>query len=76
MFVQGLTAGKAYVLPLAPGRLMPESMAQGLPSEQEIARLPGVRVISASRVTPGPTADVYAFPRETVQRNLYRVPVP
>jgi serine/threonine protein kinase len=76
LFVQGLNAGKAYVLRLAPGRLVPESIVRGLPSEQEISRLPGVRVISASRVTPGPTADVYAFPRETVQRNLYRVPVP
>jgi len=27
-------------------------------------------------VVPGPTADIYAFTRETVHRNLYRIPVP
>jgi Tol biopolymer transport system component len=67
---------KAYVLPLAPGQIVPESIANGLPSEQEILKLPGARVISTNEVAPGPTADIYAFRRESVQRNLYRVPVP
>ena len=67
---------KAYILPLAPGHLVPESIVHGLPSEQELLKLPGVRLITAREVTPGPTADVYAFTRETVQRNLYRIPVP
>jgi Tol biopolymer transport system component/predicted Ser/Thr protein kinase len=71
-----LSKGNTYVFPLAPGRFVPESLIQGLPSEQEISKLPGVRVIEASEVAPGPTADIYAFTRETVQRNLYRVPVP
>jgi Tol biopolymer transport system component len=68
--------GKAYVLPLAPGHLVPESIVHGLPSEQEILKLPGARVIPSSDVAPGPTADIYAFTRESVQRNLYRVPAP
>jgi WD40 repeat protein len=68
--------GKAYVLPLAPGRMVPESIVHGLPSEQEILKLPGARMIASSDVAPGPTADIYAFTRESVQRNLYRVPVP
>ena len=78
-FVQsraGDNVGKAYVLPSAPGRLVPESIVHGLPSGQEILKLPGVRVITTSDVAPGPTADIYAFTRESVQRNLYRVPVP
>jgi hypothetical protein len=68
--------GKAYVLPLAPGHLVPESIVHGLPYEQEILKLPGARVIPSSVVAPGPTADIYAFTRESVQRNLYQVPVP
>ena len=68
--------GKAYVLPLAPGHLVPESIVHGLPSEQEILKLPGARVILSNDVAPGPTADIYAFTRESVQRNLYRVPAP
>ena len=79
LFVQGRPGNqgdKAYVFPLAPGRPVPESIIQGLPSEQEILKLPGVRVITSADVVPGPTADIYAFTRESVQRNLYRVPVP
>ena len=79
VFVQSKAAkdpGKVYVLPLAPGQLVPEMIVPGLPSEQEILKVPGARVISASDVAPGPTADIYAFTRESVQRNLYRVPLP
>jgi hypothetical protein len=39
-------------------------------------KLPGVRVIASTDVAPGRTADTYAFTRESVQRNLYRIPVP
>jgi hypothetical protein len=67
---------KTYVFPLTPGRPLPESFSQGLPSEQEIVKLPGVRVIASTDVVPGRTADKYAFTRESVQRNLYRIPVP
>jgi Tol biopolymer transport system component/predicted Ser/Thr protein kinase len=66
---------KAYVLPLTPGHMLPENIVHGLPSEQELVKLPGVRVIYSSVVGPGPTADIYAFTRESVQRNLYRVPL-
>lgn len=69
-------ADKTYVFPLAPGRPVPESLIHGLPSDQEILKLPGVRVIPSTNATPGPTADIYVFRRESVQRNLYRVPVP
>jgi hypothetical protein len=68
--------GKAYVVPLAPGHLVPESIIRGLPSEQEILKLPGARVIHSTDVAPGSTADIYAFTRESVQRNLFRVLVP
>ena len=68
--------GKTYVMPLPPGRALPEIPAGGFRSEAELARLPGVRVIDSPDVAPGPTPEVYAFSRETVQRNLYRIPVP
>ena len=69
-------SGPAYVLPLAPGHLVPDSIVDGLPSEQEILKLPGTRLIPSSDVVPGPTADIYAFTRESLHRNLYRIPVP
>jgi eukaryotic-like serine/threonine-protein kinase len=68
--------GRTYVLPLPPGRMLPEVPAAGFRSEEELARLPGVRIIEAADVAPGPTPEVYAYSRETVQRNLYRIPLP
>ena len=48
----------------------------GFHSESELAKLPGVRIIEAFDGAPGPTPEVYAFSRATVQRNLYRIPIP
>jgi eukaryotic-like serine/threonine-protein kinase len=71
-----LELGQTYVLPLPLGRTLPEIPAGGFQSEDEIAKLPGVRIIANPDVAPGPTPELYAFSRETVQRNLYRIPVP
>jgi eukaryotic-like serine/threonine-protein kinase len=78
VFLQSLLTSrdKTYVFPLTPGRPLPESFIDGLPSEPEIVKMPGVRVIASADVVPGQTADTYAFTRESVQRNLYRIPVP
>jgi hypothetical protein len=67
---------KAYVVPLSPGQVLPQDFAKNFPSVEELAKLPGVRTVPVADVVPGPTADIYAFTRETVQRNLYRIPVP
>lgn len=45
-------------------------------SEQDILKLPGVKVMEAADVAPGRTVDTYAFSRETTQRNLFRIPIP
>jgi eukaryotic-like serine/threonine-protein kinase len=80
LVVQGKGAAanldKAYVVPLSAGQMVPESIVNGIPSEQEILKLPGARVISSRNVVPGPTAETYAFTRQSVQRNLYRIPLP
>jgi hypothetical protein len=63
------------VIPLEPGRLLPDLPPEGFQAEAEIAGLPGVRMIEAADVAPGQSAAVYAFSRETTQRNLYRIPI-
>jgi hypothetical protein len=68
--------GRTDVVPLLPGRMLPQIPAADFRSEEELARLPGVRIIDAADVAPGPTPEVYAYSRETVQRNLYRIPPP
>jgi eukaryotic-like serine/threonine-protein kinase len=68
--------GRTYVIPVSPDKLFPPIPLGGFQSEDEIARLPGVRVIEAADVFPGPTPGTYAYSRQSVQRNLYRVPLP
>jgi eukaryotic-like serine/threonine-protein kinase len=79
LFLTGANEKKpsTFVMPLAAGEILPASFsrANSLPTEEELAKLPGVRTIPLADVVPGPTADVYAFTRETVQRNLYRIPI-
>jgi hypothetical protein len=72
----GRPTGRTYILPLPSGETFPHIPDGGFRSEAEIAKLPGVRVIDAFDVAPGATPDVYAFSRQTVQRNLYRIPLP
>jgi eukaryotic-like serine/threonine-protein kinase len=80
LFVCGAheTRARSYVLPLATGEVFPRSMAKvsNVASDAELAKLPGVSTRPLGDVVPGPTADIYAFTQETVQRNLYRVPLP
>ena len=75
-FISALFGGPTFVVPLAPGEALPRIPTGGFHSEEEIARLPGARRIGISEVVPGPTPDVYAFYRSTIQRNLYRIPIP
>jgi hypothetical protein len=63
------------VIPLPSGRIWPEMPDDGFQTASDVAKLPGVRVIDEASVVPGPTADVYTFSRETIQRNLYRIPI-
>ncbi len=69
-------AGRTYVLPLLAGKMFPPIPAGGFHSEAEIAALSIGGVIEGADVAPGPGANVYAFSRQTVQRNLYRIPIP
>jgi hypothetical protein len=67
---------QTYIIPLAPGEVLPRIPAGGFHSEEEEASLPGARRIDAEGVVPGPSPEVYAFYRGTTQRNLYRIPIP
>jgi hypothetical protein len=69
-------AGRTYVLPVPPGKVFPSIPPSGFHSEAEIAAIPGVRMIDAADVSPGPSPDVYAFSRQDVYRNLHRIPLP
>lgn len=82
LFLQGSTAsggagafGRNYAFPLASGKMLPDIPPGGFRTEAEVAKYPGVRVIEVADIAPGPTPDVYAFSKETTQRNLFRIPL-
>jgi hypothetical protein len=66
---------RIYVVPLPAGKILPKISADGFRSEQEIASLPGAHWINAPAGGPGPTSEIYAFEKRTIQRNLYRIPI-
>jgi hypothetical protein len=69
-------SGRTYALPLPLGKMFPAIPAGGFHSEAEIAALSAGGPIESADVAAGPTPNVYAFSRQTVQRNLYRIPIP
>jgi hypothetical protein len=71
-----LASGHAYVIPLPPGKVLPDMPSEGFHSEAEIAAIPGVRVMDIADIAPGNSPETYAFSRQTVQRNLYRISLP
>jgi hypothetical protein len=68
--------GGTYFVPLAGGESLPRIPEGGFHSGDEMAKLPGARRVDEAGLVPGSSADTYAFYRGTVQRNLYRIPVP
>jgi Tol biopolymer transport system component len=71
-----ITGPWTYSVPLPPGELIRRIPAGGFASGEQIAKLPGARPIVLNSLVPGPSGDVYAFYRSTIQRNLYRIPIP
>jgi serine/threonine protein kinase len=72
----GLGETSTFVIALAPGKALPEFPPGGVESEAQVRKLPNVRVIGHPGVFPGVTSSVYAFQRQVVQRNLYRITIP
>jgi serine/threonine protein kinase len=77
LFYISLVGGQAvYSVPLRPGQVLPPLPAGGIRSSEEVAKMPGAKLLAAPGAFPGPSPSVYAFPKFTAPRNIYRVPVP
>jgi len=55
--------------------MFPTIPPEGSRTEAEMAEVPGVKVLDVYDYAPGPVEGVYAYTRESVQRNLYRIPL-
>ena len=54
---------RTYIVPRAPGQVLPRIPAGGFRSDHEIASPPRARRIDAGPVSPGPSPDIYALSR-------------
>jgi hypothetical protein len=66
---------KVYSVPLRPGQPVPKLPGE-IRSPEDIAKLPGAQLLPAPGEFPGPGPSLYAFPKFTSQRNIYRVSMP
>ena len=67
-----------YAVSLRPGQVMPDFPPAGVRTEADLKKLGAIELPDpqAEELSPGPTPHVFAFSRRTIQRNLYRVPLP
>ena len=65
-----------YAIPLRPGQMLPPIPASGFRSKQDVAALPGARLIPQQGAFPGPTPSTYAFTKVSTHRNIFLVSVP
>ena len=76
-FYISLVGGQyVYSIPLRPGQALPPLPPKGIHSAEEASKLPGAKLLPAQGEFPGPNPSIYAFPKFTSQRNIYRVPIP
>jgi eukaryotic-like serine/threonine-protein kinase len=73
---EGIGNTGTYLLPVSPSTELPDLPPRGFAKLEEAARAKGALVINETTdVAVGPAPDVYALVRETVHRNLYRIPL-
>jgi hypothetical protein len=71
------TVGQTYVIPWKPGSSLEALPPGGTRTEADVAKV--AAIVPAARqqgFAPGPSPNIYAYSRRTIQRNLYRVPLP
>ncbi len=76
LYVHYTRKRQTYAVPLPRGQLLPPLPPEGLASLADAANLPGAKTFPEPRAFGGADPSVYAYPRVTTHRNIYRIPVP
>ena len=76
LYVHYTRKRQTYAVPLPPGQLLPPLPPEGLANFGDAANLPGAKSFPEARAFGGAEPSVYAYPRVTTHRNIYRIPVP
>jgi Tol biopolymer transport system component len=67
------TPGKTWVIELPPGRAFPDLPRDGWNSDADLANVRTITVLDRSIGSPGLTASTYAYEKQFIQRNLFRI---
>jgi len=73
LYVHSTRNRKTYAVPLRLGQLLPALPAGGLSTLAAAGTLPGAITIPEQRAYGGADPSVYAFPRVSTHRNIYRI---
>jgi Tol biopolymer transport system component/tRNA A-37 threonylcarbamoyl transferase component Bud32 len=76
MFLHNTDSRRTYVLPLPPGRPVPAIPPGGFRGMSDAVAALGAKPLPDPRAFVSDDPDVYAFPRVSTLRNIYRVRVP
>ena len=72
---KGSKNGPTYLISIPPGRGVPELPRTGLSNLAQLTASKIASVIPALAIGAGRTPDAYAYVKETVERDLYRIPL-
>ena len=76
LYISLVGGQKVYAVPLPPGQMLPTLPAGGVRSPEDMAKVLGAKLLPVPGEFPGPNPSLYAYPKFTSQRNIYRVPIP
>lgn len=76
LFLYAGLNGRTYAAPLKAGQVLPPMPASGVSWQTRPPDIAGVRTFPEERTFVGPHANVYAYARLNVHRNIYRIAVP
>ena len=67
--------GRTLVIPVPPGRPLPELPKDGVPLDSDWTPPPGTQVIDRASIALGVDPSTYVFVKSDFQRNLFRIPL-
>jgi Tol biopolymer transport system component len=73
LYLYGVGARATYAVALPPGAMVPPLPDKGFFTIEEAAKALGGKAIADSRAYPSDDPEVYAFPKVSSHRNIYRV---
>jgi DNA-binding winged helix-turn-helix (wHTH) protein/Tol biopolymer transport system component len=67
--------GRTRIVPLQPGEMLPKLPRSGIDALDDAKVFPGSSVINMYAIFPSPDPTIYAYVKNTMHRNLFRIPL-